>query len=86
MQLCTPHLSSGLNDWRDKVKASCSSCDGCVEPSIEVHTGDFFGHVSEIYVDIFPLAAEARTLFPATDPACEGETYRIEPRMNVRKR
>lgn len=44
------------------------------------------GHFSSRYKDAEALAAEARTLFPATDPACEGETYRIEPRMNVRKR
>ncbi len=44
------------------------------------------GHFSSRYKDADALAADARTLFPATDPACEGETYRIEPRMNVRKR
>lgn len=37
------------------------------------------GHFSSRYKDLQPLLEEARAIFPATDIACEGETFTIEP-------
>ncbi len=40
------------------------------------------GHFSSRYKDLQPLLEEARTVFPATDIAREGETFTIEPKRN----
>ena len=38
------------------------------------------GHFSSRYKDLSLLLDEARAMFPATDIACEGETFLIEPK------
>ena len=69
----------GAEHQRDAKERGHATSEDAAKTALKAEVGRLLiGHFSSRYKDLTPLLDEARAIFPATEIACEGETYTIK--------